>query len=525
MSGNQTHMRRMFMKKGYAKFSVAAVVLLIILSACGARGAAPSEAPITQPGTGPAGEVPGTLVEASIDLAGPLMELGSKFPYVDGSVLAAVPGGAFLMGYQNFVNTPEKEVTLSDYWIYSSEVTNRQYALCVNAGKCVPPNPEQNPVFGNYRFVNTPVVGVNYQQSADYCAFVNGRLPTEAEWEKAARGPEGNLFPWGDAGPACDLLNFNFCNGKILDIQSYPGGVSYYGLFDMAGNVREWVADWYSPKYYTDGPSQDPLGPQTGEKRSIRSSSFADSADFAYPAHRFSLKPIESLDDLGFRCVVDDPTHFAPFCEQLAFIGSGPNGAESDCKPLVSCNDVGVEINEIDCNVGDAEAVTIVNFSVNGDPKSVITNMDAPGCDAGPGALQFTCKESTAGSPAKITGACVDTNKCDPVCGPNYKMDGGVCVWDGSGTAGTACFPGQTYDPVNKCCSAIPGSGVDYNVCPAGTNSIDGVCIADPANVVDSESKPITFDSCTPPEEEGGGCNPPVCKWGQVFDKATCSCK
>jgi formylglycine-generating enzyme required for sulfatase activity len=498
------------------------VVFAFILSGCNApiptivATELPAEVQTLAPVEVTPSEVPAILVEVPIDLAGPPMEVGSKYLYVDGSVIVAVPGGPFLMGNNNIAQTPEREVTLGDFWIYSSEVTNSQYALCVNAGECSPPNLEKNPLYGDYRSANIPVVGVNHQQSVDYCSFVHGRLPTEAEWEKSARGPDGNLFPWGDQAPSCTLLNYNFCKGKSLDIQSYPDGVSFYGLFDMSGNVREWVADWYDLNYYEDAPLEDPLGPELGDKRSIRSSSFEDSGNAAFSSNRFALKPNESLPDLGFRCVVDDPTFYAPFCQQLAFIGSGPNGIESDCVPDVYCNDVGIGISELECTVGDPDAVTIVNFSVDAAPYDAIT-MEAAGCTAGPGAMQYTCLQSEAGPNAKATGACYDQATCEPGCGAHYTLVGDTCQWDGSGTIGTECLPGTTYDPVNQCCSATPGSGVDYTVCPDGSSSIGGVCVADPAKVVDTALEPITFDSCSPPPDDGcdpdtdPACNPVVC--------------
>ncbi len=518
----------------------AVTVLSVIITACnlgktpppvtpvpgleGAAGLDATEAPIIE------GEATPTLV--SIDLAGPPMEVGSKYQYIDGSILAAVPGGPFVMGY-SYADNPEREVSLSDFWIYTTEVTNQQYALCVNAGKCAIPDPENNPVFDNYRFVSFPVVGVNHQQATDYCTFVHGRLPTEAEWEKAARGPEGNIFPWGDEAPICDLLNFNFCKGKTVDIKSYPDGVSFYGLFDMSGNIREWVADWYKNDYFNDGPTEDPLGPEIGQKRSIRSSSFADSGDFAISAHRFSLLPIETLPDLGFRCVVQDPTFFAPLCTQLAYIGTGPGGSEAECTPTVQCNDVGVSISELACTVGDPSAFTIVNFSVNPAAYPDHTK-DAPGCVAGPGPMQYTCESGVAGSPAVITGACQDTATCDPTCDPGYILVGDECQWDGiTGVIGRECIAGTTYDPVNQCCSATPGAGVNYTVCPDGMSKIGGVCVVDPTGIVDSASAPITYDSCDPgnpgddddDDDDPGGCrNPPTCTGNRVLQGCSCVC-
>jgi hypothetical protein len=301
------------------------------------------------------------------------------------------------------------------------------------------------------------------------------------------------------------------------------------------------VADWYKNDYFKDGPAEDPLGPEFGQKRSIRSSSFADSGDFAISAHRFSLVPVETLPDLGFRCVVEDPTFFAPLCTQLAYIGTGPDGSEAECRPDVLCNEVGVSISQLPCTVGDPSAFTIVNFSV--DPAAYPDHTkNAPGCAAGPGAMQFTCESGVAGSPATITGACKDTATCDPVCQPHYTLVGDTCQWDGTGTSGTECIAGTTYDPVNQCCSATPGSGADYTVCPDGMSKIGGICVVDPAGVVDSDSEPITFDSCSPPpdipcdpatdpacpppggDDDDDTCQVQTCYQGNKWCQSSCSC-
>lgn len=504
-------------------------LLAVVVASCnfGSTPAPATEPPATQPpatdAPAEATEAPATPALVTVDLAGPPMKVGSKYTYVDGSILVAVPGGPFIMGY-SYADNPKREVTVSDFWIYSSEVTNQQYALCVAAGQCTPPAKDKNPDFGNYRFINLPVVGVDYDQAASYCKFVNGRLPTEAEWEKAARGPDGNLFPWGNSAPSCSLLNYNFCKGKTIDIQSYPDGVSYYGAFDMSGNVREWVADWYSAKYHQLGEVQDPLGPQLGEKRTIRSSSFADSADSAISAHRFSLKPIEALPDLGFRCVVQDPTFFAPNCTTLTYTGYGPDGSQSDCVPSVKCNTVDVSLG-LNCKTYN-DPYTIVTFSVSNTPPDS-WSFDAPGCTP-LGGNKFECKPGQG--PAIATGSCVDLNSCAPGCPMHYVKQGDVCVWDGSGTSGTACIPGQTYDPVNQCCSATPGSGVDFNICPAGTYPLNGACVPNPGAVVDSVNKAVIFDACTPPgqgDDDTNSCQPPAngCGFKETWDPSICKCR
>jgi hypothetical protein len=469
------------------------------------------------------------------------MEVGSKYPYVDGTVLVAVPGGPFTMGY-NSADNPVHEVTLSEFWIYSTKVTNAQFALCVQSGKCSPPDATNNPAFNNYRFINYPVTGVNYDQAASYCTFVHGRLPTEAEWEKAARGPDGNLFPWGDGAPACNLLNYKFCTGKTTSVNEYPKGLSYYSAFDMSGNAREWVADWYSPTYYKESPALDPLGPELSEKRSVRGSSYQDSADPSISAHRFSLKPIENLPDLGFRCVVEDPTYFAPWCQALGYIGTGPLGEEANCTPEVKCNDVSIS-QAPNCTGAPAYVkYTIITFDLAATPPDGWI-YDAPGCSilggGTPVQQKFQCDPGPVG-PVTVEGTCVDLKSCVSACPIHYTKVGDVCQWDGSGTIGKECIAGSTYDPLTQCCTSAPGSAVDFNVCPAGYYPLDGACVANPSKVNETIIQDVQFaDKCSPPTTGDDTCDPatdPACQqsctlapnvcsqYGGAFDAGKCCC-
>ena len=159
---------------------------------------------------------------------------------------------------------PEHRVILSDYWIYSTEVTNRQYSLCVTQGWCSVPNVDDAPDYEVFAAMDRPVVGVSYEQARAYCQFMGGDLPTEAQWEKAARGSDARRYPWGDADPACDLANFANCLKHTDDVVRREAGRSIYGALNMAGNVYEWVADWYDPLYYEISPSGDPQGPAEG---------------------------------------------------------------------------------------------------------------------------------------------------------------------------------------------------------------------------------------------------------------------
>jgi len=518
---------------------------MLILGACNMPGdtSTPTEAPQAATTEAPtATEAPvvptATAVPTlfTVDLAGPLMVVGSKYTYVDGTVLVAVPGGPFLMGY-NFADNPEREVTVGDFWIYSTKVTNDQYALCVQLGKCDPPKEEDSPTYGDSRFVKFPVTGVTHTQASAYCSFVHGRLPTEAEWEKTARGPDGNLFPWGNGAPSCTLLNYKFCKSKTSWVNEYKDGVSYYSAFDMSGNVREWVADWYDPTYNVDSPQSDPLGPEIGEKRSVRGSSYQDSADPSLSAHRFSLGPEETLPDLGFRCVVEDPTYFAAWCEQLTYFGTSTDGSQPDCTPSVNCNDVSVS-QAPNCTT-NFQSYTIVTFNVANNPPDSAT-YDVPGCTQDPqgdGSLnKYLCNPGVVG-PASITGSCqYDAPSGCSACPANYKKDGDKCVWDGSSTGGVACLPGSTFDPLTQCCSAIPAAGNEFGLCPAGSYPLNGACVADPKAVVESVVQSVLFDSCAPPpvthnggDDPGGGnpsgcADPGTCQALYLWDSSKCMC-
>ncbi len=271
--------------------------LMLLLSACGTNQTSTPVIAIEQNATEPSvATEPPSATEAPteavipIDLGGPVMEVGATYRYVDGSTLVAVPGGKFIMGYGSEENL-EHEVMLGDFWIYREEVTNSQYALCVLLGKCSPPYPEFNANYGKYERRNDPVTGVRWDQAQAYCDFVKGRLPTEAEWEKTARGPDGNVYPWGDAAPNCDLANVGRCNDETTEVTKYPKGASFYGAGNMVGNVFEWVGDWYEPQYYKVSPADNPPGPETGVFRSVRSSMYNTEFYLSEPARRFREYP------------------------------------------------------------------------------------------------------------------------------------------------------------------------------------------------------------------------------------------
>ena len=453
-------------------------------------------------------EAPVTPTLVTVDLSGPPMEVGSLFPYVDGSILVAVPGGPFTMGHGGSDN-PVHTVTLSDFWIYQAKVTNQQYALCVNAGKCKAPNTIDDFGYLDVAHANDPVTGVNWDQASSYCSFVHGVLPTEAQWEKTARGPDGNLYPWGDHAPTCDYLNFNNCVGKTTDVTKYPQGQSYYHALDMEGNAFEWVADWYSALYYKNAPPQDPLGPDSGQQRSIRSAGYKSNADETPSSTRRFDLPVSHRRDLGFRCVVVDPTYFAPLCQTIGTT----DGGNSDC-PKVG---IGLTPN---CQAG----IVTVTFTDDHSPDPNATVNGVGSCKpvvVSPSVFPQVY-ECSSGTTATIGSKCSYTASAPVKCADHYTLNKstGMCEWNGSASLGTQCLPGYAYDSAKQCCSAPSGNTGNYPICPTGQTlgyvSGNPVCVPNSqAQTQPSHSELVQVQdpsTCT-----GGGNQTNSCPAGQTY--------
>jgi formylglycine-generating enzyme required for sulfatase activity len=207
----------------------------------------------------------------------------------DGMVMVPVPGGRFVMGSAEDDpeatpdELPQHTVTVDGFWIDQVEVTNAQFVQFLNeqgngSGRgsqmiILDQGYTQISQMGD-QFVTKevagerPVVMVTWQGAAAYCTWAGGRLPTEAEWEYAARGSEGNRYPWGNAPPTCDLANHGRCSGVPVEASRHPAGASWCGALDMAGNVWEWVADWFGP--YSGSPQENPTGPAAGDVHVLR---------------------------------------------------------------------------------------------------------------------------------------------------------------------------------------------------------------------------------------------------------------
>jgi serine/threonine-protein kinase len=227
---------------------------------------------------------------------------------VDGMTMVYVPNGIFSMGSNSFINAqPEHTVYLDAFWIDLTEVTNAMYAKCASAGVCQTPSSNssntRSTYYSNSEYANYPVINVTWYNAQAFCTWVNSRLPTEAEWEKAARGTDGQTFPWGNNLPTSSLANFS--PGVVIDtatVGSYPSGASPYGALDLAGNVWEWVNDWYGETYYIQSPSNNPQGPDSGIFRVLRGGSWSVSEGGILSANRFWASPGRTLDEVGFRC-------------------------------------------------------------------------------------------------------------------------------------------------------------------------------------------------------------------------------
>jgi formylglycine-generating enzyme required for sulfatase activity len=224
----------------------------------------------------------------------------------DGMVMVYVPAGQFTMGSNDGADDekPVHTVTLDAFWIDRTEVTNAQYQKCVAAGACSASSYADD---SRYNGSQQPVVGVSWNDADAYCRWAGARLPTEAEWEKAARGTNGRIYPWGNERPDCNKAQYGGCAGQTVPVGSKAARASPYGALDMAGNAWEWVNDWYDSGYYAISPTSNPQGPDSGDYRVLRGGSWNFGESDVRAANRYDVVPTYRGDGVGFRCVVAGP--------------------------------------------------------------------------------------------------------------------------------------------------------------------------------------------------------------------------
>ncbi len=301
-------------------------VVLFLISGCGTNNTTATPTSASRPTITP--EPTNLLVLSTATVTStPTPGLGPGDTWTrptDGMVMVYVPAGQFEMGSTegSADEQPVHTVILDGFWIDQTEVTNAQYQKCVEAGKCQSPTTCNwgKPTYGEADKADHPAVCVDWQGAQDYCEWTGGRLPTEAEWEYAARGPEERIYPWGDEFD-CAKGNFDDetvidgnvvsdgegCDGfdKTAPVGTFPDAVSWCGALDMSGNVWEWTNDWYDGDYYSSSPNENPFGPERGSSKVVRGSSWHNYNEPSLRAayRTYSRTPDSSTYYIGFRCM------------------------------------------------------------------------------------------------------------------------------------------------------------------------------------------------------------------------------
>lgn len=241
----------------------------------------------------------------------------------DGATMIVVPAGSFPMGVPDGDRDggrdeyPRHDVFVDAFAIDKFEVTNGLYlAFVKSAGHRVPQNPK-NPTRNLWQgdsitesLVDRPVINVDWFDADAYCTWAGKRLPTEAEWEKAAKGTSDRRFPWGNVEPTAKHLNYNqrwIGEKTLMPVGSYEAGKSPFGVYDMAGNVWEWVNDWYDAQYYEKSPKKNPKGPDAGVKKVIRGAGWQNETPTVRIFTRVESDPMGRNESTGFRCAADVP--------------------------------------------------------------------------------------------------------------------------------------------------------------------------------------------------------------------------
>jgi formylglycine-generating enzyme required for sulfatase activity len=296
-------------------FLIIVILMALILPGCGQQ----QDQSISERG----GHAPPTSTQVAMQTATP-EPVSPIVREKDGMVMVFVPAGEFMMGGDADVplalcqkdfggcsrdrytdEEPPHLVYLGSYWIDQTEVTRAMYKQCVIAKVCDSPPTSNFAKYATGSYANHPANFVAWDQAKSYCEWVGANLPTEAQWEKAARGTDGRMYPWGEEID-CTRTNYDGCTeGGTSTVGSYFTGASPYGALDMAGNVDEWVADWYDANYYKISPSSNPQGPTSGNDRVVRGGAWGFLENYVRSASRDKVDPTMKSDITGFRCARD----------------------------------------------------------------------------------------------------------------------------------------------------------------------------------------------------------------------------
>lgn len=266
--------------------------------------------------------IPTEATQPISETSGEPVTTPEAFVLPEGMVL--IPATRYIMGCDPEHNNgyscptdelPLHEVSLSAFAIDIYEVTNVQYAECVAADGCSFPvataSQAHEDYFSNPDYANFPMINVKWEEAQAYCTWAGKRLPTEAEWELAARGTTPKAYAWGDDTPECAKANvyndasMSACVGDTVAVGSYPDGASEFGVMDMTGNVLEWVADSYVEGFYSVSPTENPLAEETSQVKVVRGGGWASNwLASRLTSRAFDLSFYSGLD-LGFRCAID----------------------------------------------------------------------------------------------------------------------------------------------------------------------------------------------------------------------------
>ena len=486
------------------KIFFATILLTLILAACGG-GETPASTPDVETAANSQTESnPEATEQVEVKLE---PQAGDTRTYVDGTTIVYVPAGEFTMGVKNGIDNPEHTASTDGYWIYSTEITNLQYSLCVSLGQCTSPDETVNPIYDQAVKSALPVTGVNFEQAQNYCTWIGGRLPTEMEWEKAARGTDALIYPWGNDAPACEKSNFSDCQKFSPDnVVARELGRSPYQLFDMAGNVFEWTQDWYDPEAYTRGITLN-------EQKVIRGGAFNSTAEELTTFARFSELPEVSSEDLGFRCVVENDAvlNAAPLCEMGLVMASDSQNA--DCS-------INLAVTGSYCKNGKPYANIKVTSTGQGGGWGNISP-EAPGdCTFENNVLVCTGPDLSSFN-VSLDNQCEIESKGVIGCPEGYEMQNEMCVLVGSNEPGV-CPEGFNTDTSLQCCTVVAAPILP--ICPPGYGYKNGgygyddeplICVLKVTG-----SAQVNLPACTiqdkpkeeeEPDPEPKPTDPPIC--------------